>query len=135
VVVLSPRRSAFLLIIAASMTTAACSDTSPSAPINASAPTKADATRPFGYIRSEELGDRWPLTVPAGQLRCDSSGPRTGQVVFVVNSATDAINGFARSQIKAKGWREVDPIWRDNPAIPGSKIDISPLIERGLSLC
>ncbi|MDP1820676.1 MAG: DUF2511 domain-containing protein [Acidimicrobiales bacterium] len=59
----------------------------------------------------------------------------TIHVVFVREGVTYALNGLARGSAEENGWREIDEIWRDNPDIPGTKVDIGPLIDRGLDLC
>lgn len=74
--------------------------------------------------------DPWPLTVEAGVLNCERSS-----VIFTVNQKTYLLNGTPDSRAKARGWSNVREIWRDNPAIPGTKVSIGPLISRGLLLC
>jgi hypothetical protein len=88
------------------------------------APTAADR------ISRETLGDEWPLTVDAGVFRCDGMA-----VLFVAAGETYALNGIARGRMAAKGWRDVEEIWRDNPSIAGLKVDIGPLLDRGLAFC
>ena len=39
------------------------------------------------------------------------------------------------NQAKKNGWREIDEIWKANPGIPGTKINMGPLLDKGLSLC
>ena len=46
-----------------------------------------------------------------------------------------AINGTANAHAKAYGWQDIKSIWRDNHAIPGTKIPLTKLIERGHALC
>ena len=79
---------------------------------------------------SENQFDNWPLTVDSGTLTC-----RANMVTFSSGGKTYALNGIARSHARRSGWSEIRPIWRDNPAIPGTKINIGPLISRGLELC
>jgi hypothetical protein len=43
-----------------------------------------------------------------------------------------AVNGIARQSGECA---EIDPIWVDDPDIPGAKMDIGPIIDRGLELC
>ena len=88
-------------------------------------------------ISSAEFKDRWPLTVNTGTLTCNQ-GPgnlNTQLVTFTTGRKTYALNGAARGQAKRRGWLEIDQIWRDNPSIPGAKVSIRPLIDRGLALC
>lgn len=73
----------------------------------------------------------WPLTVTEGQLQCDSMGsPGTGAVTFTAAGKRYALNGLAERKYPA-----IDSIWKADPAIPGAKINISPLLDAGLRLC
>ncbi len=101
-------------------------------------PAAADGTN--APIARADFGDAWPFTVPAGVLNCTvvgrlSSGLEIQSVTFAVNGKVYAINGVARGHAKQNGWHEVTPIWRNNPRIPGAKVDIGPVISRGLQLC
>ena len=66
-------------------------------------PTEAPTTvpteaRPTGQITRADYGDAWPFTVEAGEVRCmNSRGPGSGDVVFIANGTTYAINGTAKS--------------------------------------
>ena len=71
-------------------------------------------------------GDLWPFTVSRGTLKCDRDA-----VIFVSDGQAYAINGFAGS----RGFADVSPIWRDNTAIPGTKINIGAVLDPGLDLC
>lgn len=51
--------------------------------------------------------------------------------IFRTDGQTYALNGTARS----RGYAEIDPIWRDNSAIPGAKINIGPLIDLANQQC
>lgn len=88
-------------------------------------------------IAEADLGDEWPLSVPDGLLSCRpvEGGDDLGAIVFGTDDTAYAINGIARGRADDEGWREIDEIWLDNPAIPGSKVDIGPLIDLGLRLC
>ena len=93
--------------------------------------------------------ERWPFTVPSAKLECVDNA-----VILHVKGATYGINGVAKS----KGHKAVDPIWREDPksmkmaeeiakAQKSSvaevrramgtplKVDIGPIINRGLALC
>ena len=90
-------------------------------------------------IRREELGDEWPLTVPRGTLNCmypvDGSLSRPA-LLITVDGTTYGINGTASGGHAARfGWQDIRQIWKDNPAIPGTKIPITALINRGAALC
>jgi hypothetical protein len=81
-------------------------------------------------VTRQQYGDDWPFTVERGDLWCRSPGKN---VVFVVNNVVYALNDEARA---AKRWRDIDgPMWRDNPKMPGTKVSLSPLINRGLMFC
>ena len=85
-------------------------------------------------INESEYGEKWPLTVAGGTINCTPIG-NLGIVTFTSNEKTYAVNGTARSRAKQNGWREIDEIWKANPSIPGIKINISPVLDKGLSLC
>jgi len=51
-------------------------------------------------------------------------------VVFRTESGTYGINGLAKSR-----FADVRPIWRDDPANPGLKVNIGPMIDLGLQQC
>ncbi|QDT49544.1 hypothetical protein Pan258_35970 [Symmachiella dynata] len=77
-------------------------------------------------VMREEFGNKWPLTVESGTIyRVETYG-----IVFQCQEGTFALNGFAHS----RGFPEIDPIWKNDPNIPGTKISISPLINVGLQL-
>lgn len=78
-------------------------------------------------VNEADYGGDWPFTVSSGRLRCESGSA----VVFATGGNEYAVNGAASSQ----GYPDIDPIWRDNPDIPGTKVNISPLIDDGLELC
>lgn len=78
-------------------------------------------------VSRSDFGEDWPLTVSSGVLRCEA--PQA--VVFSTGDQAYAVNGMANTQ----GYQEIDAIWRDNPDIQGAKINIGPLIDRGLELC
>lgn len=77
----------------------------------------------------------WPLTVKSGLLQCEEEV--TSSFVFqrvwftAPDGAVYGINGTAQEA----GYPGIDPIWKDDPAGYGLKVNISPLIDRGLRLC
>lgn len=78
--------------------------------------------------------DPWPLTVSEVTLRCDSAeGPK--MVTVEADGRTYALNGTAKGFAEEHGWRDLHEIWRDNPEVEGLKVDVGPLIQRGLTLC
>jgi len=70
---------------------------------------------------------KWPFTVK-GTVKCIP--PAT--VVFVAETGTMyGLNGTATGQ----GYKPVDEIWKDDPAIPGAKVNVGSLIQEGLEKC
>lgn len=84
-------------------------------------------------LSRETFGDAWPFTVPSGEVRClNPSGPGAGEVVFIANGTTYAVNGIAE---QAGTYADIAPIWRDDPSVAGLKIPIGPILDAGLALC
>lgn len=81
-------------------------------------------------VSRETMKDEWPLTLSSGVLGCER-----GAVTFSANGITYAINGTAMAQGRKLGWRDIREVWKGNLAIPGTKINIGPMIEKGLLLC
>lgn len=106
----------------------------PAAPDPATSTSDEQAAEPApepGYVSREMLGDEWPLTVDEGVLRCD--GPAAaGAVFFETKGRQYPVNGIARGRSNGI---EIDEIWADDPDIPGAKLNIGVLIDRGLKLC
>ena len=93
--------------------------------------------KPAVTVTKKQYGKRWPFTVPSGQLYCHGLGGGLGEVMFRVpfpstNAGVYGVNGLARTRLKLPG---ITKIWRKNPNIPGARIDISPILDRGLKLC
>ena len=65
-----------------------------------------------------------------GILKCEQN-----LVTFASGGNIYALNGRARGQAEGRGWKEIDLIWKDNPEMAGTKINIGPLIDLGLALC
>ncbi|MCV7286122.1 DUF2511 domain-containing protein [Mycolicibacterium wolinskyi] len=106
------------------------------APQPAAPPAEAPGpNRPAGYISEDTWTDGpWPFTVSDGTLMCAPYGVGGNQqsVTFVTNRTMYAINGTAKS---TRQFEAIEAIWKDNPEIPGTKLDIGPVLEMGLSLC
>lgn len=89
-------------------------------------------------VTRAEFGGAWPLTVERGTLRCMYPEPGMSQVrayLVVVDGEFYALNGVARAHAAKMGWRSIDSIWRDNLAIPGTKVPVTPLAQRAAKLC
>jgi len=79
-------------------------------------------------ISNATFQGEWMLTVDSGELLCEA--PNT--VIFIAPDGTKyAVNGTAKS----RGYTDIQPIWKDNPQIPGTKVNIGSLIDEGLKLC
>lgn len=87
-------------------------------------------------VTKESFGNSWPLLVDSGTLSCTTdvvSG--ASMVTFIHSTGTYALNGSANTRAKQRGWLPVQSIWRPNPEVPGTRVDISALITPGLKLC
>lgn len=84
-----------------------------------------------GFISETTFSEPWPFTVEDGTVRCFPGSA----VVFVTGGEIHAVNGLARGRAENEGWLEVEPIWREDPDMPGTRINIGPVIDLGLSLC
>jgi Protein of unknown function (DUF2511) len=89
------------------------------------APRPAPATGSETVKRSD-YGKAWPFTVDSGVLACEGAGA----VTFEANGTRYAVNGIAAGQDLPK----INPIWRDDPDLAGLKVNIGPIIDRGLKL-
>ncbi|WP_420714692.1 DUF2511 domain-containing protein [Mycobacterium sp. Aquia_213] len=83
-------------------------------------------------LRATWTDGPWPLTVGEGTLACEKLGAHLRRVTFTTGGAIYRVNGTAKAAHK---YAHLDQIWRDNPDIPGTKINIGPLLDRGLALC
>lgn len=91
--------------------------------------TKSTPSNPrAAKVTQAEYGDRWPFTVSEGTVRCVGAS----SVVFDGGGRTYAVNGTARTQTD---FPDIDPIWRDSPTGLGLKVNIGPILDKGLSLC
>jgi hypothetical protein len=89
-----------------------------------------------GLMVSTDYGNKWPLTVSFAVVHCKNitAGGMKLQVVTLNDPDKNiyAVNGTAKAH---SPYPDLDPIWATNPQIAGSKISISPVIDRGLALC
>ena len=82
-------------------------------------------------ISRAEFGPGWPLTVDAGELRCEGQeGVRLA--TFVTGGEEYALNARARGQREGA---DLEPIWAPDPDRPGKNRELGPLIDRALELC
>lgn len=72
-------------------------------------------------------GGDWPFTVADGMLQCGAPD----RVTFTSGGVIYALNGSAKS---AGAFEDVAPIWKDSN-FPGVKVNIGPMIDKGLTLC
>jgi hypothetical protein len=74
-------------------------------------------------------GKGWPLTVEAGVVSCQD-----GSVLFMDPIGVQyAVNGLAMTQHSELA--RIDEIWAHRKDDPALRIDISPVLDRGLDLC
>ena len=70
----------------------------------------------------------WPLTISGGVLTCvDVAG---NPAVFIADDdAVWPLNGVAQANhVRWGAEPSIDPVWKTNPEIPGTRINISALI-------
>ncbi|GEN28975.1 hypothetical protein HVA01_26210 [Halovibrio variabilis] len=78
-------------------------------------------------VSKGEFGESWPFTVESGVVDCVD-----GQAaIFKTGGTSYQLNGFARSS----GYAPIDPIWRENPEIPGVRVNIGSMIDLALEQC
>lgn len=91
------------------------------------------APDPGALAESDFPKGEWPLTVSEGVVRCEGSDG-SGSVIFRAPDGTDyAVNGTAKT-VK-QDLPEIEDIWKKDPDVPGTRINIGPVIDRGLELC
>ena len=78
----------------------------------------------------------WPFTVDRGELTCIGPADDPGVVLVTVTGEMFALNPAAILMADRIGARaDLDPIWRNDPDILGAKVNVSPMILYGLTLC
>lgn len=92
----------------------------------------ADGCGKKAVLCKSEYGKKWPLTVDKVVVSCTGSDG-VGMVFAEADETRYAVNGLAIGQNKAMP--KIDKIWARNPSNPGTKINISPIIEAGLKSC
>jgi len=78
-------------------------------------------------ISKADFGKSWPFTVQDGQLRCVG----TGVVVFSSGGTEYAVNGDPNSG----GYASIQAIAKPAHIPGGPRINLLPIIDRGLRLC
>ena len=90
-------------------------------------PTVRNPSRSRAVSRAS-VGKSWPLKVDEGWLECVGSNA----VVFHHAGIAYAVNGAANAN---SAFTSIAPIWADDPTAKGTKLDLGPLIGRGLARC
>ncbi len=101
-----------------------------------SAPESSRESEPVTEIEvsQAEYGEEWPFTVDHGTLDCvdNDAGLNAAAVFRAPGIGIVALNGIARS---VRGVLPTEEIWRDNPALPGTKVNLGPFIQLANGLC
>lgn len=121
------KRYATAIALALAFGVAGCGDDGDS---SAGSPAEPDS----GALAASDFPEgEWPLTVSEGVVRCEGSDG-SGSVIFRAPDGTDyAVNGTAKTF--KKDLTEIEAIWKKDPDVPGTRINIGPVIDRGLELC
>ena len=81
-------------------------------------------------VSEQDLGARWPLTVSAGHVDCES-----GALLFRYEGTSYALNMIALG----KGHQGIEPIWKNAAGSPRNhnplKLDLTPLIDLARQQC
>lgn len=95
-------------------------------------------------IRQRDFGDDWPFTVDGGVVTCRGHAVGVGVVRFITNGTVYSINGatkltgsndFPPVDAAMADSADIKEIWAANPAIPGLRMDLGPVLDRGLAMC
>lgn len=84
-------------------------------------------------ISAEDFGDAWPFTFEEAYVACHA-----GRAVTVMDAESGRmypLNGAAKGKAAALGLDDLESVWLDNAEIPGTKVSVGPVIEKGLTLC
>ncbi len=73
----------------------------------------------------------WPLTVSEGEVRCEVRDGVEGVIFRTPDGKDYLVNETAQS----RGLPGIDPIWKQDPEVPGTHVNIAPVLDRGLKLC
>jgi hypothetical protein len=80
---------------------------------------------PSARVSSRDFGDRWPLTVSSGLLRCESDR----EITFQWKGTTYALTGSAEH----RAYDDIAAIWAGTPGT--GRLPLTPLVDRGWELC
>jgi predicted Zn finger-like uncharacterized protein len=80
-------------------------------------------SEPGKYITQQEYGENWAFTVDSGYIYSKRMA-----AIFKTGGVEYQLNGIA----SARGYKPINSIWKDNPEIPGTKINIGPFIQLAL---
>lgn len=84
-------------------------------------------------ISATDFADAWPFTFEEAYVACHA-----GNAVTVMDAESGRmypLNGAASGKARALGLDDLQSVLLDNPEIPGTKVSVSPVIEKGLTLC
>ena len=78
----------------------------------------------------------WPLTIDGGVLTCTRVAGTEALYITDSNGRMWPLNGAGQAHHARWGAESsIDPVWRENPQIPGTRINIGPLIQRARARC
>jgi Protein of unknown function (DUF2511) len=107
-------------------------------------------------ISKDQFGDKWPLSVSSGVVKCLAIG--NGSVVFEAEGKTYAVNSTAKGFANRYEFHPIEDIWLDDPEFlemarviaksenkpvneimkamgTPTKMNIGPVLDSGLKLC
>jgi hypothetical protein len=100
-----------------------------------STPPTTDATPAAdpNVFTAASMGKDWPFErITRATVYCD----KASYALFKdEHGVTYALNGSARGVADKEGFKLIDPIWKDNPELPGTKISIGDLLHRAVERC
>jgi hypothetical protein len=82
-------------------------------------------------VTRAEFGDAWPLTIERATVDCDAQGRAILKTRAPDPTGTWALTGAAQQY----GYPPIDPFWRENPGIPGTRVPLTELIRLALEQC
>jgi hypothetical protein len=91
----------------------------------------------YRHVTASEFGAAWPLTVTGGTLICQptiAGGLELHELFFMTDDRIHryALNGTAKSLGLGQ---DISPIWKNDPAAAGVKMDMSRLTDTAAALC